>query len=539
MNTGPSRKRRLIEPDDWSSSVWPTTSDGIRSGVNCSRVKRRSNAAASVLASSVLATPGTPSSSTWPLTSSAAIVPDSTPSWPTTTLPTSSRTASTASRREAHPRGGVSPVTAAVDGSGNELVTRAHLVRTRLRRSARRLDSTTSWSAVATSWSSAASTSPGSGEAPPRRRARRGRRSGVVGGDAELGAQPAIRLGAQDPAGTRRVVGALHQLSRRRRPARCPPPGAGTGSSTGRPGRMPRAMANTTNASASCTSAIHTPGRTRSASVWSPLPRSAGAWLGPRPTRMCTVAARRRREQGGGQRPVVRVAQQRVGQQPVVAEHDDDAGAERPGEGERAVAVVEASRRGDDRHVVDDAVAHEHAAQRLRARRSCSCRGRQVGFGLCVVGPPAARPRCTSVVGCGAGERAGAVGDDGDPAAAHPASRSARCCVVSRSSSTRTRAPSPSPAVTWMTSTAAPCSRSSSTRPRVPSARPESRIERFGAGRARSTSSSITMTHDRGHDDARSDCAHHVRRRRRGPSPSPSGSRRRRAAERAPDGPVR
>ena len=42
------------------------TSDGIRSGVNCTRLKSRSSAAATAFTSSVLATPGTPSSSTWP-----------------------------------------------------------------------------------------------------------------------------------------------------------------------------------------------------------------------------------------------------------------------------------------------------------------------------------------------------------------------------------------------------------------------------------------------------------------------------------------
>ena len=81
--------------------TWPITSDGMRSGVNWTRVKSRSKAAATVLTSSVLATPGTPSSSTWPPTSSAATSPDRTPSWPTTTLATSSRTASTAARASA------------------------------------------------------------------------------------------------------------------------------------------------------------------------------------------------------------------------------------------------------------------------------------------------------------------------------------------------------------------------------------------------------------------------------------------------------
>src|ERR671937_1172728 len=75
----------------------PVTSDGIRSGVNCTRRKSRSSAWASVLTSSVLATPGTPSSSTWPRTSSAATSPETAPSCPTTALAISLRTRSTAS----------------------------------------------------------------------------------------------------------------------------------------------------------------------------------------------------------------------------------------------------------------------------------------------------------------------------------------------------------------------------------------------------------------------------------------------------------
>src|SRR5438067_6617589 len=70
----------------------------MRSGVNCTRLKSRSSVAASVLTSSVLATPGTPSNSTWPRTSRATTSPVRTPSWPTTAFVTSSRTARTASR---------------------------------------------------------------------------------------------------------------------------------------------------------------------------------------------------------------------------------------------------------------------------------------------------------------------------------------------------------------------------------------------------------------------------------------------------------
>src|SRR5712691_1635528 len=53
----------------------------MRSGVNCTRLKSRSRAAASALTRRVLATPGTPSSRTWPRTSSATTRPVSTASW--------------------------------------------------------------------------------------------------------------------------------------------------------------------------------------------------------------------------------------------------------------------------------------------------------------------------------------------------------------------------------------------------------------------------------------------------------------------------
>src|SRR6266702_7288523 len=99
VNTGPSRKRKEPAPEARSCSkmVWPVMSEGIRSGVNCTRLNSRSRLAASALVSSVLAVPGTPSSSTCPRTSSAATSPDTAPSWPTTALAISSRTRSTAS----------------------------------------------------------------------------------------------------------------------------------------------------------------------------------------------------------------------------------------------------------------------------------------------------------------------------------------------------------------------------------------------------------------------------------------------------------
>src|SRR6266702_5657814 len=101
VNTGPSRKRK--EPSLCWKIIWPSTSEGIRSGVNWTRLKFRSRVRARVLTSSVLATPGTPSSSTWPRTSRAATRPETAPSWPTTALATSWRTRSTAVRGPAWP----------------------------------------------------------------------------------------------------------------------------------------------------------------------------------------------------------------------------------------------------------------------------------------------------------------------------------------------------------------------------------------------------------------------------------------------------
>ncbi len=53
----------------------PMTSDGIRSGVNCTRENDSSSVSASVRTSSVLPRPGTPSSSTCPPASSADTTP--------------------------------------------------------------------------------------------------------------------------------------------------------------------------------------------------------------------------------------------------------------------------------------------------------------------------------------------------------------------------------------------------------------------------------------------------------------------------------
>src|SRR5881398_1581073 len=67
-NTGPRTKRKARLPVAWSSSMIsvPVMSDGIRSGVNWMRENLSSSAWATVDTISVLASPGTPSSSAWP-----------------------------------------------------------------------------------------------------------------------------------------------------------------------------------------------------------------------------------------------------------------------------------------------------------------------------------------------------------------------------------------------------------------------------------------------------------------------------------------
>jgi hypothetical protein len=59
VKIGPARNSN--EASSGFNTIWPVTSAGIRSGVNCTRLKSRSSAAASVFTIRVLATPGTPS----------------------------------------------------------------------------------------------------------------------------------------------------------------------------------------------------------------------------------------------------------------------------------------------------------------------------------------------------------------------------------------------------------------------------------------------------------------------------------------------
>ena len=69
----------------------PVMSAGIRSGVNWMRLNDRSRICASVLISSVLASPGTPVIRQWPPVNSAISTWSITASWPTMTLRISAR----------------------------------------------------------------------------------------------------------------------------------------------------------------------------------------------------------------------------------------------------------------------------------------------------------------------------------------------------------------------------------------------------------------------------------------------------------------
>ncbi len=63
----------------------PVMSDGIKSGVNCTRLKDTSRIWLMELTMRVLASPGTPMSRQWPRVKTAAIISSMTSLWPTTT----------------------------------------------------------------------------------------------------------------------------------------------------------------------------------------------------------------------------------------------------------------------------------------------------------------------------------------------------------------------------------------------------------------------------------------------------------------------
>ncbi len=81
-------------------------SAGSRSGVNCTRENDRPAAVAIDRAVSVLATPGTSSSSTWPSASSPAMISSNVGRLPTIALLTSSITARTSAAASVGVRGG-------------------------------------------------------------------------------------------------------------------------------------------------------------------------------------------------------------------------------------------------------------------------------------------------------------------------------------------------------------------------------------------------------------------------------------------------
>ena len=84
---GPGTNRNARRPVSGSSRTFvPVMSDGIRSGVNWIRLKLTSRILAIELTMSVLASPGTPTSSTWPRVKIAARISSITSRWPMMTL---------------------------------------------------------------------------------------------------------------------------------------------------------------------------------------------------------------------------------------------------------------------------------------------------------------------------------------------------------------------------------------------------------------------------------------------------------------------
>src|SRR3954447_7602704 len=95
QKTGPSSVAK--PPVSGRKMRVPTRSAGTRSGVNCRRLNDPPSTSATVLTVSVLARPGTPSSSTWPPASSATSTRSSIASWPTITRLISNSAVSSAS----------------------------------------------------------------------------------------------------------------------------------------------------------------------------------------------------------------------------------------------------------------------------------------------------------------------------------------------------------------------------------------------------------------------------------------------------------
>ena len=90
VKTGPLEKVKCRFPCSSSlSKVVPVISVGIKSGVNCTRVKSRDMVSARLLIISVFANPGTPSITTCPLAKNAVRIWPMTSTWPTMIFPTS------------------------------------------------------------------------------------------------------------------------------------------------------------------------------------------------------------------------------------------------------------------------------------------------------------------------------------------------------------------------------------------------------------------------------------------------------------------
>ena len=85
VNTGPARNSNTCS--FWLKTDTPRMSEGSRSGVNCTRVKRAPIEVASAFASVVLPVPGRSSSSTWPPAAKAASSRRTLSCWPHITLP--------------------------------------------------------------------------------------------------------------------------------------------------------------------------------------------------------------------------------------------------------------------------------------------------------------------------------------------------------------------------------------------------------------------------------------------------------------------
>ena len=102
VKTGPLENAKCRFPCSSSfNRVVPVISVGIRSGVNCTRVKSSDMVSDRQLIIRVLARPGTPSMTQWPLAKNAVSTSLITSTWPTMILATSALIASPAFLRVA------------------------------------------------------------------------------------------------------------------------------------------------------------------------------------------------------------------------------------------------------------------------------------------------------------------------------------------------------------------------------------------------------------------------------------------------------